>query len=193
MMNKLIVFLLIITGAFTLSSCQDDFSPKPRGYNRIELLPKGYHTFDSTCNFAFEIPQYAAILPYDGPDARPCWLNIHFPYYNATLHLSYSPVQSENGLFKLIEDSRRLVYKHTIKADEIIENYIERPGKSGIVYELTGNTATALQFYMTDSTQHFLRGSLYFNIRTNPDSVAPVLQYLTNDVEHLISSLHWKK
>lgn len=186
-----LLFTLLTLMVF-LASCADDFAPKPRGYNRIELLPKNYHTFDSTCHFTFDIPGYATILPYDGPDARPCWLNVYFPYYNATLHLSYSPVLSENSLYKLVEDSRRLVYKHTIKADEIIENYIERPGKSGIVYELTGGTATALQFYMTDSSAHFLRGSLYFNTRTNPDSVAPVLQYLTNDVEHLIATLRWK-
>ena len=51
--------------------------------------------------------------------------------------------------------------------------------------------ATPLQFYITDSTQHFMRGSLYFNHRPNPDSTAPVLDRMEADVRKLMETLRW--
>jgi gliding motility-associated lipoprotein GldD len=127
------------------------------------------------------------------PNAEPCWYNINYKPFNATLHLSYKPVICRDTLFKLLNDSRTMVYKHTMKADEIIENYISKPTKYGIFYELNGNTATNAQFFVTDSTKHFLRGSLYFNTATNQDSIEPVLKFLKADVLKMIQSLEWKK
>jgi gliding motility-associated lipoprotein GldD len=182
---------ILLVGAFV--SCEDEYIPKPRGYNRIEFPEKSYITYDSIYPFTFQYPAYAKVLPYQGSDGpHPYWLNIYFPKLKATLHLSYLGIESENELIKMIEDSRRLVFKHTVKAEEIIENYLDKPGKYGIVYELTGSTASALQFYITDSTQHFLRGSLYFNVATNPDSVAPVINFINKDVERFLESLSWK-
>ncbi len=181
----------LLIGVFV--SCGEEFIPKPRGYNRIEFPSKSYITYDSLCPFTFQYPVYAKVLPYKGSDGpHPCWLNLYFPELKATLHLSYLDIQSQDQLIKMIEDSRRLVFKHTVKAEEIIENYLEKPGKYGIVYELTGSTASSLQFYITDSTQHFLRGSLYFNVATNPDSVAPVVRFINKDVERFLESLAWK-
>lgn len=190
-MSKITLILLICLSA-GFYACKEDYTPKPRGYNRIDLPEKNYRLFDSNCPFTFSYPGYAKVMPYQGDTAHPCWFNLYFPTFHATLYLSYVPIQSKKQLFALTEDSRKLVYKHTAKAEEIIENYIEKPGKNGIVYELTGNTATTLQFYLTDSTQHFLRGSLYFNVATNPDSVAPALQYISDDVMHFLESLNWK-
>jgi gliding motility-associated lipoprotein GldD len=86
-----------------------------------------------------------------------------------------------------------LVYKHTVKADEIYETYIENETLHGMVYELSGNTASSFQFYVTDSLKNYMRGALYFNERTNVDSVSPVLTYLKKDILHMIETLKWEK
>jgi gliding motility-associated lipoprotein GldD len=79
-----------------------------------------------------------------------------------------------------------------MKADEIFENYISKPGKSGIFYELDGSTATNAQFFITDSTHHFLRGALYFNSVPNIDSLKIVVDFIKKDILHLINTTSWK-
>ena len=177
-----------------LISCNDDQTPKPRGYFRIDLPPKQYDHYSEACPFEFEKPVYSRVVQDSSASAEPCWLNLDFLPYNATLHLTYKPIGEGNNLVKLQEDTRKLVYKHTIKAEEIFENHINRPEEKvyGVLYDLRGNTATALQFYVTDSSKHYLRGVLYFNMRTVPDSIAPVQQYLNEDVFKLIGSIRWK-
>ena len=174
------------------SSCEQDYTPKPRGFERIELPKKEYKKFISDCHFSFDIPVYSNITPDEYPGAQQCWLNLHFEPFNATLHLSYNEVKNNSDLIKMTEDSRTLVYKHTVKADEIYETFISNKYLHGMLYELSGNTATNFQFYVTDSAHHFLRGSLYFNVRTNNDSIAPVLDFIKYDVVKMIESLRWE-
>ncbi|MDP4963484.1 MAG: gliding motility lipoprotein GldD, partial [Salibacteraceae bacterium] len=76
------------------------------------------------------------------------------------------------------------------KIDEVlIENDAERV--YGIVYDFKGETASDLQFFLTDSTNHFLRGSLYFNVYPNKDSLAPVIDYVKTDINHMLESFKW--
>jgi len=178
---------------FTLVSCGENYTPKPRAYQRIIFPERKYEICNVVqCNYSFEIPVYANIKrdPYPGADT--CWYNVHFRPLNATLHLSYMKVQNREQLFKYIDDSRTMVYKHVMKAEEIVENYISANNLHGIFYELDGNTATNVQFYVTDSTTNFLRGSLYFNENTKSDSVAPVLAFLKQDILHLIKTIKWE-
>jgi len=185
-------FIVLILSAFILQSCEQEYTPKPRGFQRIELPKKEYKSFEADCGFKFDIPVYSTIKLEDFPGAEKCWYNLNYDPFNATLHLSYKPINSKADLLKMTEDSRTLVYKHTIKADEIYETLISNKYIHGMLYELTGNTATNFQFYVTDSSHHFLRGALYFNIKTNTDSVAPVLSFLKYDVIKMIETLRWK-
>ncbi len=184
-------------GAITLlffASCGKHYTPKPYGYFRIDLPEKEYHPYEGNCPFVFDAPQYSRIVPDSSRNAEPCWLNMNFPPFNATLHLTYKPVGEGFNLQNLQDDTRRFVMNHTIKAQEIIETPIRRyeDRVHGVMYELTGNTATSLQFYVTDSSNHYLRGALYFNAHTNADSIAPVQKYLSYDVVKLIQSIRWK-
>ncbi len=107
------------------------------------------------------------------------------------MFISYKPVN--NNLNKLVEDARTMVYKHTVKADAINESRFRTPyNVSGVYYEIGGNAASSVQFFVTDSTQHYLRGALYFNAQPNKDSLAPVVAFLKDDVVQLINTLHWK-
>jgi gliding motility-associated lipoprotein GldD len=125
---------------------------------------------------------------------HPCWFNIIYPEYKAKIYLSYTAISTSNPLDKLIKDSYKLTFKHTVKADYIDETPVSGKNKhvSGIMYDVGGNAASAVQFYITDSSQHFLRGSLYFYASPNADSIAPAVTYFRKDVEHIIETLQWK-
>lgn len=193
-MTKQAIFKYLIFSSFLgLVSCGEQPIPKPRAYPRIELPKPVYQrTVLPECNYSFELADFAIVKPDPYPTAEECWYNVHYPKFKATLHLSYRPIKNREDLFKVINDSREMVYKHVMRADEIIENYINSNDLHGIYYELGGNTATNAQFYVTDSTHHFLRGSLYFNVKTEADSVEPVLTFLKKDMLHLLETVRWK-
>lgn len=181
--------------AFTIAlfaGCNQNYSPKPKGFYRIDLPEKSYTLFDSTCPFTFEYPVYGTIVPDDSKNAEPCWFNISFPKYKGKIHLSYKVVKNNVGGY--IEDCHNLAYEHAFKADGIEESLIVSKGRHiyGLVYDIKGNTASSVQFYVTDSTRHFIRGALYFEAQPNKDSLAPVIDFFRKDIIHLIETLKWK-
>lgn len=125
--------------------------------------------------------------------AEPCWLNLEFPKFNATIHLSYKAVN--NDISKHLENSHYFAKKHQVKATGLDEVTILRDSANvyGLLFEISGNAASSLQFYLTDSTKHFLRGSLYFNSVPNSDSLKVVIDYLKKDILHLIHTTAWKQ
>lgn len=192
--TKLPWLVILLFPALILSSCgNNSYTPKPRAYPRIIYPEKAYQTFDSSCPFQFRYPEYARVLPDTTADSARCWLNVRYLPFDAKLYLTYQRFSKPAELYKLVEDSRNFVYKHTIKAQAIKENLIRADtGVAGIFYELAGNAATAIQFYVTDSTRHFMRGSLYFNTKPNRDSLDPVIRFLRKDILRLINTLEWK-
>jgi gliding motility-associated lipoprotein GldD len=187
-------FLLI---AYCLSSCdgedEETIAPKPRAYFRLVFPEKKYIEYDSVCPFTFEIPVYSKVDKDNYPGAEPCWLNVNFPSFNGTLHLSYKPV---NGNIKgYLEDAYTLASKHQIKASGIEEQQIVKKSDNvyGLLYDIEGNAASSVQFFLTDSTKHFLRGAMYFNAPPNTDSIAPVVAFIKKDIYHLIETFTWKK
>lgn len=175
----------------SLVSCDRSYTPKPAGYVKIETPEKAYRLYDDQPFYSFEIPEYASIVASHRPEEAG-WINLVVPQLNGTVHLSYKPIQGNLG--KYITDCRTLAYKHTVKADGIEETpFINREEKQyGMVYDLSGNVASSVQFFLTDSTTHFLRGSLYFNSPPNHDSLKPVIDFLREDIMHLIRSTRWK-
>lgn len=193
---KRISFSILLLFAFV--GCRESQTPKPRGYFKITLPERGYKQFSSIeCPFTFDYPSYGVInrdtVFLDTIPDNACWFNITFASLNGNLYLSYKDITSRRSLEELIEDSHRLTFKHTIKAEYIDENVLQTPNEvSGILFDVGGNAASALQFYVTDSTKHFLRGSLYFYNTPNADSIAPVMKFIRPDVIKLIETLRWK-
>jgi len=178
---------------FMFGACREPLSPKPRAYFRIDFPEKKYELFRSDCNFSFEYPLYGEVSSTELRTAEPCWYNIVFENYKATIYLTYKPLNS-NNLSSHVEDIRRIVYKHSIKADDIIETRINIPEQKvyGLFYDIKGNAASSVNFYITDSTSGFLSGSLYFNLKPNIDSLAPAIQFFREDIVHLIRSFSWE-
>ena len=190
--TKHIYWFSIICIFTFIISCGRDYYPKPRGYYRIDFPEKKYLKYKSNCPFNFEFPQYAKVNIDNDNYSEPCWLNIDFPEYKGRIHISYKII--DNNISQYLEDSRTLAYKHTIKAEAINEKILYNDEKKvyGILYDLKGNVASSVQFFLTDSTNHFLRGALYFYVPPNKDSLAPVIDFFREDILHLIETFEWK-
>ena len=193
---KLNSWLSVVVGFLVIlaASCNNDYYPKPRGYFRIDLPEKSYVVFDSALPYKFEVPVYARMIPDTDPHAEPYWINIWFPQFKGTLHLSYKKING--NLTNYLEDTRTMVMKHIPKASSIDDKAYENPEKKvyGLTYTISGVAAASpYQFYLTDSTRHFVRGALYFNTVPNNDSLAPVIDFLKEDINHLIETFEWKE
>lgn len=186
--------LVVVLLLFAACGGNHDYSPKPRGYFRIKLPKKEYQDYTAGCPYTFTYPKYAIIEPDLSRNAKPCWVNMQFPQFNATLHLSYQPVTSKKEYNQLVEDARTFAFKHTVKATSIDEGIIAYPERKvyGIYYTIDGNSASSVQFFLTDSTKNYLRGALYFNSEPKLDSIQPALNFVKKDLEVLIKSLKWK-
>lgn len=189
--------LIICISIVSFSSCgneedEETFIPKPKGFPRIDFPQKKYRLYDSLCPYSFEIPTYANILNDKHKGADPCWINVNFPKYNAQIHLSYKTVN--NNLDTFLNDCRDFAIKHQVKSTGIDESIIVRDSAQvyGLVYDISGNTASNVQFYLTDSTHHFMRGALYFNSVPNIDSLKIVVDFLRKDIVHMIQTFEWK-
>ncbi|OYU96148.1 MAG: gliding motility lipoprotein GldD [Bacteroidetes bacterium B1(2017)] len=188
------LFLVSILFFISCGGNQEQGAPRPRGFERIDFPKREYSRYHlDNCHYSFDLPVYAEVKLDPYPAAEECWYNVYYKPFGATLHLSYRQVKDRKDLFKLLNDSREMVFKHVMRADQIVENYVGTDKFQGIFYELDGSTATNAQFYVTDSTEHFLRGSLYFETKTNQDSIAPVLKFIKADMMHLIQTLEWEK
>ncbi len=181
---------ILLTTIITLA-CNEVNTPKPRGYFRIDFPEKAYVRFDKEEPCSFEIPKYSFIEKDTVNNAESSWNNLVFAEFKGKLHLTYKPLN--NDLDRYVEDSRTLVYKHTIKADAITEQvFIDKEKKIyGILYEIKGNAASPYQFFATDSTKHFIRGSFYFYVFPNKDSLAPVFEFIKPDIINLIETIEW--
>lgn len=184
-------YVLLIIGAL-LAACNGNYTPKPMGYLKVEYPEKEYVVYDEKAPFTFEYPSYAEVVPSRVETSGVYWYNVNFPVYNGTLHLSYKSL--EDDVQTLIGESRDLVYKHASQADGIAEiPFVDTANdRYGIMYELSGNVASAVQFFITDSTENFLRGSLYFRTTPNRDSLNPIINFVKEDVEHMIETIQWK-
>ena len=186
------IFFTIIISTLIFSCGGDAFTPKPKGYFRIDLPKKEYVPIDKDCPFNFEIPNYSSLQPDANRPDKPCWFDLNFTDLNASIYFSYIPI--EDNLNEKLEDSRTLAFKHTVKAFDIEQQVISFPDKKvyGLVYEIEGNAASSYQFHLTDSANHFIRGSLYFNHIPNQDSIQPVLEFVKEDITHIFETFEWK-
>ncbi len=181
-------FLLLVI----LVGCNDHYTPKPKGYYRISFPKHDYAELNGDYPYNFELPTYTKIEIDKAANAEAYWINIDYPEYKGKIHISYKVV--DHNIAEILEDSRKLAYKHSIKADAIGEKLFTDPEKNvyGILYNIEGDAASSIQFFVTDSIRNFLRGSLYFNAVPNKDSLAPVVNFVKEDVIHIMETFEWR-
>lgn len=185
--TNIFVLLIIIGGTIMGVACKPGVTPRPRGYYRIDFPEKTYQLSQITAPFNFEYPVYTQLKIAGGTN----WFNIVAPEYGATIYLTYKPI--ENNLEKHIEDVRGIAYKHIVKANDIGETILRNDSHRayGILYDISGNTASAVNFFVTDSIHHFISGSLYFNAPPNRDSLQPAIHFFRSDIIHLMETIKW--
>jgi gliding motility-associated lipoprotein GldD len=187
---------LLIAGAL-FSACNSDYVPKPRGYFKIPLPEHRYQVFNQPgYPYTFEYPVYANVLQdstfFENKPENPYWINIDFPRFSGRIYISYKEIGKQT-FDKLRDDAYKMTYKHTLKATSIEDSLMQTSqGISGVFFKVGGNAATGRQFFLTDTTKHFLRGALYFDATPNEDSLSVVDNFLSEDMRHLINSFKWK-
>lgn len=190
---KILLVFILFTG------CREHYTPKPRGYFRINFPEKKYSKLKGNYPYSFDVPDYAVIEKDERNPDEKYWINVDVPANKAELHLSYYDLKNKQKptrelLFELMEETRSLAYKHSIKADAINERIFVNPRAKvyGTIYDIKGNAASPMQFFLTDSTSHFLRGALYISEVPDIDSLRPVIDFLEPDVVRLIETTTWQ-
>ena len=187
-------FLILNLALLFFASCGKNYTPKPYGYYRITPPDTAYIPFakantNADYPYTFALSTNAVVQPRTD---EPYWINLYYPALNATIHCSYKPVQ--NNLRELTNDALEFVYRNASFASAIPESEYSHPEAHvyGVLFDLEGNTASSCQFFVTDSTRHFFRASVYCNCPPNADSLAPVYNYLRTDIIRMVESFEWK-
>lgn len=187
-MKRVIIPLL----SLFMLGCGDDPLPKPKGYLRLEYPSAKYKNATTPLPFTFDKNELSQPVSRVKTLGTTKGIEVKYPQLKATIYLNYKPVEDGN-LNNLLRDAQNLTQKHTMKADEITYKPFEnRENKLyGMLYEVGGDAASQSQFYLTDSTSHFLSGSLYFYAKPNYDSIYPASEYLKKDIKRLMESVRW--
>mgnify|MGYP006149722961 FL=1 len=177
----ILLFLIIFFG------CKKDILPKPKAYLSLTYPEKTYESLKISRPYSFKVSKTATII-----NKKNNWLSIKYPKLKASIDITYRPLK--NNIRELLTEAEKLVFKHTAKADRIIpQDFINKEKRVfGSIYEITGNAASQIQFHVTDSTNNFIKGSLYFYAKPNYDSILPAVNYIKEDILHLIETLKWQ-
>ena len=190
----LTVLMLLLTTL--LAACgHNDYTPKPVGYIRIDLPEKHYETYDDArLPFTFEKASDAEVV-WKKDNARSRYVDLTYPQFHGVVFLSYNALRGREELKGQIDTSYHLLkihFDHSSGLDE--QQFFNEPDHVyGTTCQIKGqNVASTYQFWLTDSTHHFLRGALFVDCTPNNDSLAPILEYLQSDIQHLIETVKWK-
>jgi len=183
-MNRFYYSLII----FFFISCSEETLPKPKAFLNLEYKKPVYQELLLKRPYAFEFSERVTIK--DSPNN---WLKLEYPRLKASLDITYRKI--DKNLRELLVESEKLVFKHTSRAEQISSNnYVNDKGMIyGTLYNITGNAASHIQFHITDSTNHFIKGALYFKIKPNYDSLLPAIDYIKNDIFHLMETFKWEQ
>ncbi|MCF7559826.1 gliding motility lipoprotein GldD [Sabulilitoribacter multivorans] len=178
-------------------SCGEDYVPKPKAFLRLEYPQAKYIDANLELPFAFEVNMLATEVDVKQVQSgtESYGVNLEYPALKGTIFLTYKAVEgNKNNLLSFLRDAQNFTQKHTIKADEIPVTPYENSQRKvyGAFAEVKGDVASQAQFYVTDSVNHFLTGSLYFYAKPNYDSILPAANYLQKDIRHIMETIRWK-
>lgn len=196
-------FFALVIASLCLTACGDGAVPlpKPRSYPKVDFPERAYENVTTEyCSFSFDKPATASIVREDlffdrvPPDS--CWFDLQLdPGLNGSIHFSYYPLEGYDDFERLRDEAFELVGVHNERASDIEEVIFHRDVADvhGIAFDIAGPAASPFQFFLTDSTNHFLRGALYYNAAVQPDSLRPIIDYTKEDIIRLMETLEWAK
>ncbi len=182
---------VLIIWALLFCACQKELAPRPYGYFRVDLPTNEYVALDTLAVYAFDISKHAQVQ--QNPRSKAYCIDIYYPQIDGTIYCTYEEFRAAD-FRKVSEESRELAYKHVVRAESITERVFanDEARVYGILYDFKGNTASSVQFFLTDSVRRYFRGSLYFNARPNNDSIAPMRDFVREDIIRLVETFKWK-
>jgi gliding motility-associated lipoprotein GldD len=188
-MSRLILFTFVIAIAFVACKSEPP-PPRPRAYPRIEFPDRSTVQYDtSACPFTFRYPGYAVI----NEKKEACWFDLYMPGFEARLHCSYVPVTKEKGFTDLVRDAFVIAGKINERANYMTESRVQNAhGAGGLILDWTGPAASPVHFYLSDTIHHFFKAALYFDARVQPDSLAPIVEFIKQDIDSLIATFEWR-
>jgi gliding motility-associated lipoprotein GldD len=180
--------VVLFMSFLVLLSCGEDVLVKPKAKLRLDYPASSFHQANTNCDYNFMVSDYALI-----EENKNCGTSVHYPNMNATVFVTYQKVQDDN-LEALIYDAQKLAYNHNSRADGIPEQIFVNSENSvyGMFYSINGNAASQSHFYVTDSLQHFVTGSLYFEVKPNFDSIYPAVVYIRGDIRKMMETIQWE-
>jgi len=192
---KISLLVILIT---LLVSCGEDPTPKPKAYLRLDY-PEATYTLENIEKMPFTfnrnvLGKNLRTKTLKG-NTKSYGINIGYPSLKGTIYITYKGIEgNKKHLNTFLRDAQNFTQEHTQKADEIAEQPFIDPKRKvyGMFYEVGGNAASQSQFYVTDSVNHFITGSLYFYAKPNYDSILPAAHYLKKDIKHIMETLEWK-
>ena len=166
--------------------------PKPPTYLRYDFPKHAYQSIGTECPYTFELSTAYSYTNAMQDGKMTCHKDIDLGPLNGTISFSY--IEMDRPLKDYVEYALSKVEEHQVKAEHIDDEHVIRPGAKvyGTFFELKGDVASPFQFYLTDSTSRFVSGMVYFNSRPNYDSLKPSLEYLKQDLKHLMETFEWK-
>ncbi|MEJ0031212.1 MAG: gliding motility lipoprotein GldD [Bacteroidota bacterium] len=194
-MKSVVAFSFVLIVALTAMSCSKDYQPKPKGYNRIPLPDTAYRPLPDSLPYQFQYSRAATLMKDTSWIRERHWVEIYYPTLKANVHITYKKLMNSEQLLKeFLNDAYVLTAKHQIKANAINETIVTRKDrKVAIIAEIEGEVPSQFQFTMTDSTNNFLRGALYFNTKVQNDSLKPAIDFMKKEMMRIVNTLEWKK
>ena len=189
-MKDFLAILLIMAIGFV--ACKNDPPPpRPRAYPKIDFPERTTQVYDDPdCPYTFKYPGYAEI----NKKKEPCWFDLYMPTFEARLHCSYVPLTKEKGFPELVHDAFVIASKINERANYMTESRVQNAqGVGGVILDWTGPAASPVHFYLTDTTSHFFKAALYFDAHVEPDSLAPIVSFIKQDIDSLIATFDWKE
>jgi len=192
---KISIFISFLILLFSCGAKEEIYTPKPKGYFRLELPKNEYQTLEGKYPYTFEYSKHAIILQDSGFNTEPFWIEIKYPTMGAEISVSYKMINhSRDSLEGFVNTAFKLADKHLARATAMNEFAIKLPsGYGASAIEIEGEVPTQFQFFATDSTENFLRAALYFSTSSRNDSLAPIIEYVKVDMMKMLHTLEWKK
>ena len=193
-MTKYFYILVLVIFCF---SCGENYVPKPKAFLRLDYPEAKYVDDNLDLPFSFEkniLAKKVVSKELKAP-TKSYGINLEYPSLKGTIFLTYKAVENnKKNLEDFLRDAQKFTLEHTQKADEIPAYPFESNKRKvyGMLSEVKGNVASPAQFYVTDSVNHFLTGSLYFYAKPNYDSILPAANYLQKDIRRIMETIQWK-
>ena len=188
-MNKIISLLVVFS--ILLCTCSDSNLPKQTAFLRIDFPEPKYLAFKET-NHLFDFYYNASAVEIKTKNSKQ--LSLLYPKINFSIDLSIQKLNKPKDLEDNFSDFYLLLDTHSKKSNGVFVREYEDLNKRifSQIYEISGGVASPIQFYITDSTSNFIKGSLNLNFKSNYDSIFPSIQYVKKDVLILVESLNWR-